>query len=325
MKFECERCFYETDKMNHFKKHLSRKIMCDDLNECGKSSNDLLKSLEKDTTDYKFNCTVCDQKFKTNSGKYKHEIKCKLEKQEIELKQLKEAFEAEEKQKNNFKEALEKQQQDNALFKSEFKELKELIINKNIQQNNIAIENNVQQNNIAIENNITINVLGSENLSHIKPESMLECLNGNTDGIIKLIKMFFLDKNHPENCNILYHDENNYKILEVQFMVYNCKIISKHGEYYWIIKNKDLVVIENILPRIQTYLSNLINEDIKRAKKNVNMNSFVTNVVHPYEWTMNLDEEDDIDMASDEVLEKHRKETIPKIVYNIDQELKETI
>ena len=308
MKFECERCCYETDKMNNLKKHLSRKIMCDDLNECGKSSNDLLKSLEKDTTDYEFKCEVCDRKFKTNSGKYKHEIKCKFEKQEFELNQLKEALEKTENENTLFKNE----------FKNEFKELKELIINKNIQQNNIAIE---QQNNIQ-QNNITINVLGSENLSHIKPESMLECLNGHTDGIIKLIKMFFLDKNHPENCNILYHDENNYKILEVQFMVYNCKIISKHGEYYWIIKNKDLVVIENILPRIQTYLSNLINEDIKRAKKNVNMNSFVTNVVHPYEWTMNLDEEDDIDMASDEALEKHRKETIPKIVYNIDQELK---
>jgi hypothetical protein len=85
------------------------------------------------------------------------------------------------------------------------------------------------------------------------------------------------------------------------------------------------VVIENILPRIQTYLSTFINEDIERAERNVNMNNFVTNVVHPYEWTMDLKEEDDIDMASDETLEKHRKETIPKIVYNIDQELKEII
>ena len=314
MKFECERCCYKTDKITNLKNHLSRQKVCDDLTECGITVTDLLKSLEKDTTDYKFNCTVCDQKFKTNSGKYKHELKCKLEKQEIELKKQEIELKKQEIENKQLKEALDKQQQDNALFKNEFKELKELIINKNIQQNNIAIENN-----------ITINVLGSENLSHIKPESMLECLNGHTDGIIKLIKMFFLDKNHPENCNILYHDENNYKILEVRFMAYNCQIISKHGEYYWIIKNKDLVVIENILPRIQTYLSNLINEDIKRAKKNVNMNNFVTNVVHPYEWTMNLDEEDDIDMASDEALEKHRKETIPKIVYSIDQELKETI
>jgi hypothetical protein len=310
MKFECERCCYETDKISHLKRHLSRKIICEDINECGITVNNLLKSLEKDTTDYKFKCTVCDLKFKSNSGKCKHEIKCKFD------KILKE--------NNNLKTALEKQQQDNNLFKNEFKELKELIIQKNIQQNNIAIENN-QQNNIAIENNITINVLGSENLSHIKPESMLECINGHTDGIIKLIKMFFLDKNHPENRNILYHDENNYKILELKFMTYNCKIISKHGEYYWIVKNKDLVVIENILPRIQTYLSNFINEDIERAERNVNMNNFVTNVVHPYEWTMDLKEEDDIDMASDEALEKHRKETIPKIVYNIDQELKEII
>ena len=307
MKFECERCCYKTDKITNLKNHLSRQKVCDDLTECGITVTDLLKSLEKDTTDYQFTCSLCNLKFKTNSGKYKHELKCKLEKQEIELKQL--------------KEALEKKENENNLFKNEFKELKELIINKNIQQNNIQ-QNNVQQNNIAIENNITINVLGSENLSHIKPESMLECINGHTDGIIKLIKMFFLDKNHPENCNILYHDENNYKILEVRFMAYNCQIISKHGEYYWIIKNKDLVVIDHILPRIETYLSNFINEDIKRAKKNVDMNNFVTNVVHPYEWTMNLDEEDDIDMASDEALQKHRKETIPKIVYNIDQELK---
>lgn len=323
MKFECERCCYETDKMNNLKKHLSRKIMCDDLNECGKSSNDLLKSLEKDTTDYEFTCTLCDLKFKTNSGKYKHELKCKLEKQEIEFKQQEIELKKQEIELKQLKEALDKKENENTLFKNEFKELKELIINKNIQQNNIAIEN--QNNNIAIENNITINVLGSENLSHIKPESMLECINGHTDGIIKLIKMFFLDKNHPENCNILYHDENNYKILEVRFMAYNCQIISKHGEYYWIIKNKDLVVIDHILPRIRTYLSIFINEDIERAKKNVDMNNFVTNVVHPYEWTMDLDEEDDIDMASDEALEKHRKETIPKIVYNIDQELKETI
>jgi len=316
MKFECERCCYKTDKITNLKNHLLRQKVCDDLTECGITVNDLLKSLEKDTTDYEFTCSLCDLKFKTNSGKHKHEIKCKFKKQEIELKQL--------------KEALEKQQQDNNLFKNEFKELKELIIQKNIQQNNIAIENNIQQNNIAIENNIqqnniTINVLGSENLSHIKPEAMFECLNGHTDGIIKLIKMFFLDKNHPENCNILYHDEKNYKILEVRFMTSNSKIISKYGEYFWIIKKKDLVVTENILPRVSTYFSNFINEDLKRAKNNMNMVDFVTNVVHPYEWTMDLDEEDEIDMVSDEVLEKHKKENIPKIIYSIDQELKQTI
>jgi predicted RNase H-like nuclease (RuvC/YqgF family) len=220
MRFECERCCYETDKITNLKNHLSRQKVCDDINECGITVNNLLKSLEKDTTDFKFKCSVCDKKFKTNSGKHKHECRCKLEKKEIEVKELKEALEAEEKEKNNLKTALEQKEKENTSFKNEFKELKELIIQKNIQQNNIAIENNVQQNNI------TINVLGSENLSHIKPESMLECINGHTDGIIKLIKMFFLDKNHPENCNILYHDENNYKILEINFMVYNCKIIS---------------------------------------------------------------------------------------------------
>ena len=116
MKFKCERCSYETDKINHLKRHLSRKIICDDLNECGKSQCDLLKSLDKDTTDYEFKCTLCNLKFKTNSGKYKHEFKCKLEKQEIELKQK----ELENKQ---LKESLEKKELENLTFKNEIKDI----------------------------------------------------------------------------------------------------------------------------------------------------------------------------------------------------------
>jgi hypothetical protein len=178
MKFECERCFYETDKKSSYKNHLSRKIPCDDLSKCRIKPIDLLKALEKDTTEYEFKCSLCDHKFQTNSGKYKHEVKCKLL---TENKKLKEALEKQEQQFNISLKNLE----------NEFKDLKNIILNQNIQH----IENNQNINQHFKQNNITINVFGIENLSHITPEFILKCLNK------AVVGKYVFNSNNPENNN----------------------------------------------------------------------------------------------------------------------------
>lgn len=88
-KFECSRCGYETTKLSSLKNHLSRKLPCEDIFRCKILPADLLRSLGKDDHEFPYKCDLCDHKFKTNSGRYKHQVQCKLEKKNQEINILK--------------------------------------------------------------------------------------------------------------------------------------------------------------------------------------------------------------------------------------------
>lgn len=84
--FTCKRCGHETDRLFNIQAHLRRKIPCSDVLECGLSVEQLFTEFAKDTSDYKFSCTHCNQKFKSKHGKDMHEVKCVKTDKKIENK-----------------------------------------------------------------------------------------------------------------------------------------------------------------------------------------------------------------------------------------------
>jgi hypothetical protein len=82
----CKRCEYKTNLVANLKNHLHRKNHCIDKTMCGLSCEDILKTLEKDTSNYKFSCNSCEMKFANRQGRYRHV--CKLENSDVKKKKL---------------------------------------------------------------------------------------------------------------------------------------------------------------------------------------------------------------------------------------------
>lgn len=77
--YECPRCSYKTDRKGDFKKHVTRRRLC----EPTKSEDDLSRvraSLEDAPTGKKFDCERCGKSFASKSGRSNHEKKCDVTK-----------------------------------------------------------------------------------------------------------------------------------------------------------------------------------------------------------------------------------------------------
>jgi hypothetical protein len=71
----CNRCGYETYKLSNYKSHLSRKRICNDINNSNLSQKDLLEDLNKILKIEKSNsyiCKYCKENFNTSLKKHRH-------------------------------------------------------------------------------------------------------------------------------------------------------------------------------------------------------------------------------------------------------------
>lgn len=171
MVFACKRCNREFARKDYLISHLKRKIPCDDLHNCGTTSQDLLQDLIKKPNESVHKCEDCGKSFRDPQGKYQHKVhhcKCKDENLEQKIEELSNII----------------------------KDLKKQI------KSSIPKMQHVTNNNIVINNNIRIAPLnfGRENMDAL-PENLVGDLFLNLQ-MAELLKTLHYEHDYPENNNI---------------------------------------------------------------------------------------------------------------------------
>jgi hypothetical protein len=299
MVLECSRCFYETPQITNLRKHLSKKTICEDIKNCGLSADDILKSYEKNKTEFEHKCSFCNEKHQTMGAKYAHEAKCKLIQENIKLKD--EIIKLKEKEKEK---------------DIEIKVLTNLLHNQqpttSTSLNNQTIQNQTIQNTIDnsqhietnIYNNITINAIGYENTDYITDEFAINCIKNCVPGVWDFIKEVSFNKDHPENHNIRNIDDTNYEILSnykitniPRWLVNDYKKVESYKSNMVHTITKKTALNQHILNIPEYFFKSFMEKtDIKNKIGKKNIIKFVETVVGPLGWRMNLPEEDDIEI-----------------------------
>ena len=285
MIYECSRCDYETSQITNLRKHLSRKIICEDLKNCGLSADCLLQELDKDKSDYQHKCSYCDEKYQSISGKNKHEAKCKLIKEIIRLKD------------------------ENEKFKIKYKEQEiEIKLLKNMLQNQEQIipPTPIVQNKINYDD-LIINCCGKENMSYISDEFIIQCILNGINGVCELINEIHFNKDHPENHNIRNIDDKHYQIIIEKNMVSTPNYIRKYfklnfkyeDKYVYTITKK-IALHMHILKVSETVFKNFINTCSMEMIGQENIIKFIKNVVFQLGWSMDLIQENKLECNIDE-------------------------
>lgn len=219
--FSCPRCSYETSRLPDYKKHISRKTECLDINNSGvpfsELFNDLQTEIQRRKESHVYTCEECGKNFTTSQLKYVH-------KQRVHAKPLEVTTET---NNTNLVELVEK-----------------------LQRNPTSVQQNVTINifNNTINNVININAFGNENYLHVlqNKKRLIQMFLNKAPGYIKLAEDIFFHKDHPENRNV--------RIKNKKLPYAECY----DGEK-WLTRNQKNVLIEmintvkNILDEYVTY------------------------------------------------------------------------
>ena len=216
--YHCPRCGYETSHFVTFKRHLSRKKICENIlsddnlndlyikyniNEKIVNLNSTLNTtkIPQNTTIYHnlpqfptqiYECKYCFKKLSRKDSLDRHLKKCKL----------KESDRNESDEKQNLMEIVN--QLNKKLDKKE-KQIDELIKKTGNTTNNITY----QQNNV--NNNIKLLGYRNTDISHLSDKDFISCISHSNFCIPHLIKKIHFDPEKPENHNIYISNiKNNY-------------------------------------------------------------------------------------------------------------------
>lgn len=239
----CRRCGYESTYLYLLKRHLSKKVICENVYE-DIPITELLKELDDFKNEKQFQCKFCKKIFSDSGNRYRHQKTCKQkEKEEI----------------NNLKETIS--------------HLQEQVCS--LQKQNIPITTNNFQ---TINNNfnITLNNFGNESYSHISDDFLSICVRNNLSGVKKLIERIHFSNEAPENKNVRMRSLKN-NLVEVSdnqkwvvkdaneametMINKGCRLLN--GYYY----NQDTGLmnedINDLDTRIQTFLLSIIDKNNK--------------------------------------------------------------
>jgi hypothetical protein len=205
----CQRCGYETYHKSVFKKHLTRKKLCEPkleeltkeellyLNNMNKDKNNSEKSSKsnsfkssksnsKSSVSKKFKCKYCDKSYKYKQGRWKHEQSCK-NKENVDNKIIQNVYLRLEKIEKEYKNMVE----ENKKLK---KQLENVSSKPSINRGTINNANN--------QCNIIINNFGEEQIKYISDKTFKKLLSTPISAIPKLIELKHFNPDHPENHNI---------------------------------------------------------------------------------------------------------------------------
>ena len=236
--YKCQRCGYNTNHKNNFRKHLNRKFPCEPILkeisisqvkahykmlEVNKLTNlssfypHNILNLSSQNEDKKYKCKYCNKILSTYKNCWRHETKyCKEKKKTSDNKML-----------------LIKIEQ----MKNEISKMKSQITINN--------SNNSNNNN---NNNIQILNFGKEDIDYISEKKIKKLLLSPATAIPNLLKQIHFHPKHPENHNV--------------------KLTNLHDKYAKIFKNKSWETInkEDLL-FILVVVGKFIYEDMKDEKK----------------------------------------------------------
>ena len=302
----CPRCGYKAATSQLLRKHISRKNVCEatKLNVSIEELRDRFLSKVFDHT-----CSKCERQFTTKHGLTKHEKVCKTQKNTLNL--------------NDRLEQLEKEIEKVPVLEEELKQLRNIVATHHLtphipQQNNIIGTNNTTINNITNQNIVIINPLGAEDTSYITQEFMLECVKKKVEGLAQFLTKKHFDPEHPENHNIKPNGDF-YEVLDIPLFSQCRKTIIEKKPYndnLWI-KLKTIHALENhILNRVETAFKSFFSSYPTGSIPEQFIDEFIRDIVHPMDWSMDLEKEDDIDNDDPEQAKEriynHIRDTINK-------------
>jgi len=237
--YKCPRCGYETHIKTIYRRHLARKILCEnilsdnDLQEEYKKFNiiDKLKcqqNVNKMSTKQKkcqqnvskmsiknndlLECEYCNKQFISRQGKWSHLKTCK-KKNDYENNQ-------------NMVELVK-------LLNDQLKERDKQIKQQNDQIKELIKKVGISNSQINIQQNIKLLSYGNTDVSHLTDNDYLKCLKHSNFCIPHLIQKIHFDPKKPENHNIYISNlKNNY------IMIYD--------GIKWVLKNRDEIIDELI-------------------------------------------------------------------------------
>jgi hypothetical protein len=197
--YTCARCDYSTKYKNDMRRHLTSKKQCvSKYNNALSQSELLLQLYPKKDDEKKFICT-CGKKYSYNESLSRHQKDCTTHKEHKYIISTVNKLE-------NEINVLKKEQQHH-------------IITTNNNSNNITINN-------TMNNMIVVKDFGDEDLSHLSPKFIENCLGVMSMGMKELTKVIHLNINKPENHNI--------KVTNIKSPYVS---VIKDGK--WIYKEKD--------------------------------------------------------------------------------------
>lgn len=171
---ECNRCGYTTKRKTDLKKHLTKK------NHCSVTNDDIpIKELLEQLylpkiNDKKYTCR-CGKEYTYQSALSRHRKECQIYQEHQYIMTTMNKLEKE-------MEVLKKK--DNQMITT----------NSNNSNNN--------NSNNTIQNTIVVNNFGHEDISHLSPQFIENCLCYMSHGVKSLTKAIHLDKDKPENHTI---------------------------------------------------------------------------------------------------------------------------
>lgn len=191
--YQCTRCGYHTADITNFRRHLTRKAVC----EPKLADVDISTLQQEHLAEKKVKSHICDcgKAYASRSGLFLHKKKCSVITPPVP-ERLEHGLDIE-KLKEELKESIKK-------------ELMQEIASTS---NDIVINHTTNHNH---NNNLVINVnnFGTETYDHITPEFIKTCILNNTPGMKTLIERIHFSDDAPHNKNIRHKSFKN-QLVEV--------------------------------------------------------------------------------------------------------------
>lgn len=240
--YKCSRCDYSTRYKNDMRKHLTTKKIC--ISKYDKAFSQLELLLQLDSKDAKKYICKCGKAYSYNASLSKHQKDCTI-------------------------------YQEHKYIVNTVKKLEnEIEVLKKDNQNITITNNNTMNINNTMNNMIVVKDFGQEDLSHLSPQFIENCLGVMSMGMKELTKAIHLNVNKPENHTI--------KVTNIKSPYVS---VIKDGK--WIYKEKDEALNDLIWKENQILKSHYEeNETEMKRKWTENKLEYVKR------WLDNMDDED---------------------------------
>ena len=255
--YTCPRCGYNTHIKTIYRRHLARKLICENLISNNNLQEEYKKfdiieniicqqNVKKTSTKKKscqqnvnktsiknlFECEFCDKQFNSRQGKWSHLKKCS-KKNDYENSQ-------------NMIELVK-------LLNDQLKERDKQIKEQNNQIKELIKKVGITNSQVNIQQNIKLLSYGNTDISHLTDNDYLKCLKHSNFCIPHLIQKNHFDPKKPENHNLYISNlKNNY------IMIYD--------GVKWVLKNRD-EIIDELIDEKEVIIEQKLEEWIENGKK----------------------------------------------------------
>lgn len=256
---ECPRCGYKTTNRCDFKRHLTRKTICEP--EVNDISLDDIKRLYLSVKEINYTCSKCSKGFTSRTGLKYHISQCTAEPPHPLIP-------IQTDDDNSVAKKVESLEQQIQMLIQMLKEQSP--------SPNVTHIHNIQQN---IQQNIIIRNFGAENVSHLIDDVtfMKSCFMNYEKGLIQYILRKWFSKDHPENSNI--------RMVDIRESII---------EYYESNRWKKNGLTERVMDSIMNFVGLEYQQFLEKSPifEKAFLDKFMTRIGVPLDWDLSHDDYD---------------------------------